>query len=187
VTDAAGEAVTAGQIDMESVYAGLETVVEVALLQPLANGEYMVALALEDEATGATASAEALPMTVEIAEEEIAGPEIAAIEIVPTMNDAGQVQTAQVTVRIVNTGPQIDTANVVLGIARDGEVVEEYPLAQNVKIVPGDNEFAQRYIPPTGFEAGTWEFTAILQGIDPNNGEAVELTTSEEPVALEAK
>ncbi|MGI9254835.1 MAG: hypothetical protein ACR2J8_13910, partial [Thermomicrobiales bacterium] len=186
VKDAAGKSVTSSDIDMDSIYAGTETVIELPLIKPLANGEYTVSLSLNDAENGVSANAEALPLTVQVAEEETSGPTIAGIDVVAAP-PTGPVQMGAVTVNIDNTGPQIDTANVILVVSRDGTLVEEYPMAQGVKIANGANPISTRYIPMTGFVPGMWEFSARLEGIDPNSGEAVELAASETSTPLDVK
>lgn len=187
VKDASGTSVTGTEMDMDSIYAGTDTIIELPLIKPLENGEYTVSVKLDDAERGVSAEAADLPMTVNIVAEEAAGPTIAGIDVTAAMDSAGKVQMTQVTVNVPNTGPQIDTANVILIVKKDGQLVEEYPLAQGVKIANGENPFATRYLPMAGFEPGMWEFSARLEGIDPNSGEKVELVTSESSTPLDVK
>jgi hypothetical protein len=126
-------------------------------------GDYRVSIELEDEATGAEASFDEVPVTLAVvAEEEVQTFVVDPVSVAPNTDP---VQFANVAATITNNGEAIPTANVMLNVQRDGEEVESYPLAQNQALPQGSTDFAQRYIPLDGWQEGTYTFQLVIASV----------------------
>ncbi len=168
VTDADGLTVVTAPIAMQSVYAGMSVALSVPVGVPLTAGDYTVSVELEDEETGTSASID--EATVTVSAEEEAAAQFVVTATVDLMPDADDPAYADVNVAISNDGAPVATAEVLLDVILDGELVETFPLAASVPLPQGESAVAQRYIPPTGWEAGTWSFVVHVNAIDPASG-----------------
>lgn len=180
LVDSAGNTAFTQHVAMGSVYAGMETTLEIPLPGALPEGDYALSASLADRETSASdeLDAQAVTLSREVAAE--APIEISSATVEPKP-EAGNVQFAAVSVVIDNRDVPVDGAKVVLGVAQDGEPVEEFLLAQSVTLQPGETAFEQRYIPMDGWSAGEWSFTVTLQSVDPRSG--AEATLLSEDVA----
>ncbi len=165
VTSAAGDEVSATDVEMGWVYGGNTTSIRVGLPAQVPAGDYVLSLELSDEVTGASDAIENAPITLE--EPEIVVEEKPSFEIdaASVTANAEPVQYADVAAVITNNGAAIPTANVTLNVMRDGEEVESYPLAQNQALPQGTTDFSQRYIPIDGWESGTYTFELIISAV----------------------
>lgn len=169
LTDAAGAVAFIQQVAMGSVYAGMETTLEVPLPTALPEGDYTLTLSLEDRATSAAASTDGQSLTLSREVEAEAPLSIAEASVAPTP-DADNVQFAAVSVIVDNREAPVDGVRVLLGVSHDGEPVEEFALAQSVTLQQGETSLEQRYIPVDGWSAGEWTFTVTVQSVDPRSG-----------------
>lgn len=176
LTDASGTAAFRQPFAMGSVYAGMETTLEVALPPTLPEGTYSVSATVSDPETGARATVPATELTLSreiVAEAPL---EITAATVTP-MPDAGNIQFATVAVTVENRELPVEGVRVVLEVARDGEPVEDFVLASSVTLQQGETVIEQRYLPLEGWSDGEWTFTVTLESIDPQtSAEAVLLT-----------
>lgn len=175
VRDAGGKAVVTAPVQMGSVYAGLTVPLSVALTTPLPEGEYTVEVALTDEPTGVSASLEDAAITIVSAEELAAQVRIEGT--VTLMPDPADPAYADVALTVTNPGEPVANAEVVLDVARDGEAVESFPLGPTFPLPTGETALTQRYVPPTGWEAGEWTFTVRVNAVDPSTDAATSLAT----------
>jgi hypothetical protein len=179
LTDANGNAAFTQPFAMGSVYAGMETTLEVPLPPALPEGEYQVTATFTDEETSAEASiAEtAVTLTNEVSAE--APLEITAATVNP-MPSADDVQFGAVSVTVTNRDIPVDGVRVVLNVARDGEPVEDFVLANSVTLQQGETVIEQRYLPLEGWTPGEWTFTVTLETLDPQTN--AQATLLSEPV-----
>lgn len=183
VVDAAGDEVTRAEIDMDAVYAGTATFVEVGLIKPLPAGDYVASLSLADDDPEIAVAAERLPFTV--ASIDPAGtpvvPAVLAIDSV-TVNEVrdadGDLQYVEGIVAIDNRGAPVANATLTLHVTRDGQPVEEVVLGSSLAFPGGPAEFRQRYFPADGWTAGTYAFAVTVAALDPNTSQTVELATA---------
>ena len=185
VVDASGASVLEVNVGMDSVYAGMSTMLEIGLTEPLASGDYSVSVDLKDEKRGGEAAVRDLTMNVVDTAQVSTLPRINTTEVVPVRpSDDASVQFANIVVSIDNP-QQIANGQVVLHVERDGELVEDYPLSFAGPIETGQSDFQQRYLPLTGWQAGTYTFTVRIEAVDATSGEVTVLVESDEPVSLE--
>jgi hypothetical protein len=175
VRDAAGETVLTAPIRMGSVYAGLTVPLSVPLTTPLPEGDYTVSAELVDEQTGVSASVTEAAITLVSAAELAA--QVTVEGTVTLAPDPANPAFADVALTITNPGEPIANAEVILDVARDGEPVETFPLGPAFSLPQGETTLTQRYVPPTGWEAGTWTFTIRVNAIDPSTGTATTIAT----------
>jgi hypothetical protein len=188
MTSAGGQPVLSAPVAMGSVYAGTATTLEIPVLTTvLAPGTYNVAVALQDKATGVHAEAPSLSVTV-AASDTTKTPSpvtIGAVTLDPITDSAtGKLQIVNVTVSLVNTGPAVPSARLTLHVVRDGQVVEDFPLNSSLVVPPGTTEIQQRYLPITGWTAGTYSFSVTLEAVDANSGQTTVLATAEAPTTV---
>ncbi len=164
LSTADGEQMVEAPIDMGSVYGGLSSMIQMVLPGQIPPGDYTITLDLKDEETGATASLDAVPVTLALVEEQ---PEATFVVDEASVTPNGEpIRFADVTATITNNGRPIPTANITLVVMRDGEEVERYPLAENQALPDGATEFSQRYIPLDDWQSGTWTFQLVIASVD---------------------
>ncbi len=163
VTTTDGEAVSTSDVEMGSVYGGNTSSVRINLPGQLPFGDYLVSLNLTDEATGASASLDAAPIT--LAEPEVAEEPVFVVDQAAVTPNGEPVQYAAVAATITNNGADIPTANVTLVVRRDGEDVESYPLGRNQALPRGSTDFTQRYIPVDGWREGAYTFRLVISAV----------------------
>lgn len=178
VKDPLGVEMLNSTVEMGSVFAGHSTVAEVRMPTSLPSGEYLLSITLSDEEWGAEASMEDALFTMpEAPEEELLNPiELQSAAISP---NADPPQFLTVKIDLANSGDIVQSSNWTLSVMRDGELVEDFPLAASVVINPGITSVEQRYIPIAGFESGTYTFALKVESIDINSGAATVVFLSE--------
>jgi hypothetical protein len=175
VRDADGEAVLTAPIAMGSVYAGFTVPLSVPLTTPLPEGDYTVSAELVDEQSGVSASvAEAAVAIVSAAE---LAAQVTVDGTVTLAPDADNPAFADVALTVTNPGEPIANAEVILDVALDGEPVETFPLGPAFSLPQGETAVTQRYVPPTGWEDGTWTFTVRVNAVDASTGTATTIAT----------
>jgi hypothetical protein len=183
LTDASGETVLTAPIAMGSVYAGTTAPLSVGLTTALPDGDYQLSVSLKDDATGVTASLENQTITVSAAAAQPSPLTMTAdVSVSP---DANNPAFATVDVQIDNQGDPVAQAEVLLDVMRDGELVETFSLASSLALPPGATTVNQRYIPPAGWESGSWSFVLRLNVVDQTTGAATTVTTLDDLPAIE--
>jgi hypothetical protein len=190
MTSAAGDPVLSSPIVMGPVYAHTDTTLELPIPTVLDPGAYEVSVALEDEQTGASAersgvavdvappAAEATPMANPVT--------IDAVTVEPLTDPSSDaLQAVNVTVSIANDEAAIPGARLTLHVTRDGEPVEDYPLASSVALPNGTTDIQQRYIPLGGWQPGTYGFALTLEAVDATTGQATVLATTKVEQTIE--
>jgi hypothetical protein len=179
VTDAGGAQVLSADVAMGSIYAGTSTLLQFALQQPLAAGDYALTLDLQDDETGAEASVSQQPFTVE----DVATPVTNLVTLsdlsLEAGPDAAQPLFATITGTIANGGEAIASARLTVHAFKDGAEVESFQLIPSLSLPQGETPFEQRYIPGTGFTSGTWSFTLSLESVDTASGAVTPLATQQ--------
>lgn len=175
VRDADGEAILTAPVAMGSVYAGFTVPLSVPLTTPLPEGDYTVSAELVDEQTGVSASVTEAPVTIVSAAELAAQVTVeGAVTLAP---DPANPAFADVALTVTNPGEPVANAEVILDVARDGDPVETFPLGPGFSLPQGETVLTQRYVPPTGWEDGTWSFTVRVNAVDPSTGTATTIAT----------
>ena len=170
--DMSGNPVLTSTVHMGSIYAGLSTTIEIGLPDQAPPGEYVLSVALTDEASGATAEIADVPVTVS----EPVDPSgvSATVSIEP---NADPIAFANASVTILNGGAEVPAANVSLTVLRDGEKVEDYPLANNVMLSTGETIVTGRYIPADAWTPGTYTFQVTVSSVNQRDGGETVLLT----------
>ena len=95
---------------------------------------------------------------------EIPTIDFVGLNAVPTRDDRDVIQFVELSMEVFNNLRPIEgPVEFLTRIYRDEELVEEFPIA-TVPLLP-EEETLQRatYNPPSGFDAGTWEFEFVLR------------------------
>jgi len=165
-------------VEMGSVYGGLETAIVVELPLQFEPGDYIVSASLVDPESGFAADLPETTVTHTLPEEAvIPGFEIAAVEVVPL---GDPIQAVEVRVTTNNAGAVIGGGTFTLRVMRDGELVEEYALAQNYAIPTGESTLSARYTPLDGWTSGSYSFEVEVATVDASGLETVLATSSAE-------
>jgi hypothetical protein len=197
LANSGGEELATSDVAMSSVYMGDSAPFEIWLPMELPPGEYSVSVDLADPDTGATASVEDVPVTVVLEATPVPAtpdtppiaPPSTPVPVEPVMVHAVEIaangddiQFANIAFDIENTGNHLARSRVTLSVSHNGELVEEFVIDDNLPLPVGATAVEDRYIPPTGWEPGTWTFSITVHSISGNdNVETVVL--SEEDVA----
>ena len=183
LTDESGETVLRAPLAMGSVYAGTTVDLSVALTTTLPDGTYSLSVDLTDDETNASATLEDAPIAFSAAEQAPAQFILAGdVTLAP---DSANPAFANVDLTITNQGEPVPSAEVLLDVMRDGEAVETFSLAPLFSLPAGDTTIAQRYVPPTGWEPGSWTFEVRLNIIDPSTNVATTVATLDSIPAVE--
>jgi hypothetical protein len=183
LTDGSGKEVVTAPIAMGSVYAGTTAPLSIALTTAVPDGDYTMSVALTDEATGAKASID--EQTIAITSEEAAPAVFALTGDVALMPDAADPDFANVSVTVSNQGEPVQNAELLLVVMKDGQEVESFPLAPSLALPQGETDVTQRYIPPTGWEQGSWSFSLTLNVVDGSTGAATTVATLDSIPAIQ--
>jgi hypothetical protein len=173
------------EVAMDSVYAGTSTMLEIGLGMPFDAGTYQVSVDLADSNRGGSASLANAPLNV-VATSDAAAVQISDLQVVAAGSGTA-IQFADVTVALDNAGVPVPSATVILHVERDGTLVEDYALSTNAAIEPGVSELRARYLPLSGWQAGSYTFSIRIESTDPATGQTVVLASSAEPVTLDVR
>jgi hypothetical protein len=183
--DSDGEIILSAPVAMGSIYAGTTVTLSVPVRTAIPAGDYSLTVELADEATGATASLTDIAITV--SSEAEAPAQFTLDGSITPAPDAAAPLYADVSLTVTNTGALVEQAEVMLDVQRDGELVETFVLAPAVALPQGDTTLTQRYIPPAGWESGSWSFVVRLNVIDPSTDSSIQVATLDTipPVEIE--
>jgi hypothetical protein len=181
--DQSGVTVLDTGILMGTVYSLHETSVFQQLPAALPPGEYRLTLQLTDAVSEFSANLDDVPVTMpEPESNEVVPLAFGQVLIVP---NADPIQFVAVGAEIVNNDQPIRLARLVLIVEKDGELLEEFTIAENLTIDRGVTTVAQRYLPLTGWEPGTYTFSLRLETVDSSSGAASVLLTGEDVATIE--
>ena len=179
-----GDQLMSAPVQMNNVYTGHSTSLAINLGSGLPAGEYLVSIELsDDEYPNMTASLQDVAISVSSSPAELANATIAfgTVAIEP---NAAPVQYVSIGAEVINRGEDIPSARIVLNVTRDGELVEEFIMADNVPLPSGDSTFSQRYIPLQGFQTGTWGFVLRVESLDSAGVATVLQSTQEQTIQV---
>jgi hypothetical protein len=183
LTDDTGKTVVTAPIAMGSVYAGTMAPLSVALTTTIPDADYAMSVEVTDEESGASASID--EQMIAITAEDSAASPIELTGDVTLAPDATNPAYADVSVQVQNQGDRVQNAEILLDVTHNGELVETFPIASSLTLSQGSNDVSQRYIPPTGWEAGTWEFSLRLNVIDESTNAETTVATLDSIPAIE--
>ena len=181
--DANGATVLTAPIAMGSVYAGITVPLSVPLTTALPDGDYTLSVDLTDEETRSAASLD--DATIAFSAAEQAPAQFTLAGDVTLSPDADNPAFANVDLTITNGGEPAPSAEVLLDVMRDGAAVETFSLAPLFSLPAGETTVSQRYVPPTGWEPGTWTFVVRLNVVDPSTSVATNVATLDSIPAIE--
>jgi hypothetical protein len=168
---------------MGAIYGKHDTVLQHVIGAPLSPGIYTLSLELKDDVSGVSNGFE---------ESEVTVPEAPTDQVVPLAfggiiiaSNADPIQFAGAVVEIINNGQVLRSARLVMIVELDGVLLEEFNLAENLTLEQGVTTVAQRYLPLTGWEPGTYTFSLRLETVDSSSGAASVLLTQEDVATIE--
>lgn len=180
IVNSSGDVVLESQVELGTVYAGLDTSIVFRLPTQLLEDDYTINLTLEDPNSGASANLDAVAMSV-VEPEETPDYEVVSASVEPNADD---IVFANVDVVIENRSSQVASTSVVLEVSRDGEVFEEFPLATNQVFQQGENTYTARYLPETTWEPGTYTFRVVVYAGNPDGSQRMQLLSEDLDIEL---
>jgi hypothetical protein len=177
-----GETVVTAPIAMGSIYAGTTVPLSVPLTDPLPEGDYTVAISLNDPETGIAVTSEGVVTISNIDQVPAQFEMMGTVSLSP---DATNPAFADVAVTVANGGQAVSDAEVLLDVSRDGELVEMFSQGSSLALPQGETSLSQRYIPPTGWEAGIWNFSLRLNVTDPSSGASTTVAVFDDIATVE--
>ncbi len=182
LSDGSGVEIERFELALGTLYAGLPATIEVAVGDALSPGAYSVTLTITDDELSYTVTSDPLELEVAVpATPDVATPVPPPVEIseitAEEVRSDGVLQLVAIAVTVDNQGPPIDSARLTLRVERDGDLVEDVVLGDDVSFPGGTSSFSQRYLPLDGWQTGSYLFTAILDLVDPSTGEVQTLST----------
>ncbi len=169
-------------IAMGSIYAGTTVPLSVPLTDPLPEGDYTVAISLNDPETGIAVTSEGVVTISNIDQVPAQFEMMGTVSLSP---DATNPAFADVAVTVANGGQAVSDAEVLLDVSRDGELVEMFSQGSSLALPQGETSLSQRYIPPTGWEAGIWNFSLRLNVTDPSSGASTTVAVFDDIATVE--
>lgn len=180
LVDSEGEVVSTGDLVLGPIYMGQETEILVSIRPAPPVGDYMLTYVFTDSASGIVVTNENLAL--EMPEDEQPGDAVASFDNVEIAANADPIVFANVVVDVNATTPQRST-RLTMSVTHDGELVEEFVLADNLALPQGSTTVTQRYLPALSWQPGTYEFSLKLELIE--GGSLTLLLEEENVVTLE--
>jgi hypothetical protein len=169
-----GTTVMDAPVSLNTIYAGITTMIAVPLVAGFASGDYLISLNLTDGDAGVSAGFDAVPLTITALDEAAA--QWSAEATIDALPDAAAPVYLEVSAVITN-GEAEAIGELELDVLRDGELVETFSLGRSISLPTGDTTIANRYIPPTGFASGEWTFVLRLNVVNPTTGATTTVLT----------
>jgi hypothetical protein len=183
LNDSTGVTVANTSIVMGAIYGMHDTYLQYVIGAPLPPGIYTLSLELTDDVSGVSNGLEESEVTVpEAPPDQVIPLAFGGIIIAP---NADPIQFAGAAVEIINNGQVLRSVRLVMVVELDGVLLEEFNLAENLTINQGITTIAQRYLPLTGWESGTYTFSLRLESVDSSSGAASVLLTAEDAATIE--
>ncbi len=181
--DSAATTVIDSPIVLGAIYGRHETFLQHVVNAPLTPGSYTLSLELTDDVSGVINGFEDSEVTVP---EAPADQEVTlAFNAVGVVPNAEPIQFAVVGAEIVNNGSTIRSSRLTLVVMKDGELLEEFVVADNLSLPQGITTVAQRYLPLTGWESGVYTFGFRLETVDASSGATSVLLTMDDVSTIE--
>ncbi len=169
-----GESVANVPVTMGAVFAGGETMLLATLPEWPPAGDYQLAVDLTDADTGATADLANSPLTIPEPPPGARDPEpfdpaaddaSVSFERVAIEPQGSPLESVEVAIEVSNVGNPIPSATLTLEAIRDGALVEEVVIADDIALADGVTSYTAEYTPEGGYGSGIWSFRVRLDAI----------------------
>lgn len=164
VRDESGNAIHDGEVKLGPIYMGQSTMIQVPFAAVPPPGEYRITFSLKDTSSQIEKSVEDKAIMVP---EDAQPLEVAPIsfENMTVEPNADPIVFANVSVDVtVNTAYR--STRLTMSVYLDGELVEDFVLAENLSLSQGTTTVSQRYLPATDWESGTYSFSLKLESTE---------------------
>lgn len=162
------------------IYMGQSTYMLFGFINVPPPGDYTFSLTATDMDTQVSHSLDSVAVSPPEVEEVVAESPVALNKVEITPN-ADPIVFANVNVELEPVSASYRSSRLTLIVNRDGELVEEFVLAESLTLPLGEvTTVTQRYLPATNWESGTYTFNLRLETVD---GGTANLLFEEEDVA----
>lgn len=173
-----GNVVYEGTVQLGPVYNGQQTMIQIAFGSVPPPGDYLLTYSLTDNASEVNVSTS--EMKIVVPEDSFVGEVPVAFENVSVAPNADPIVFANVSVDVVLINTSYRSTRLTMSVYRDGELVEDFVLAENLSLAEGTTTVSQRYLPETNWESGTYTFSLRL---DSTENDTTTLLLEEKDVA----
>ncbi len=185
ITGNNADPVISQSIELGTFVTGTSIVYPVAWQGEIQPGTYQVKVNLD------YADDQKVSFTGEITFDENAGSassvKISAFSIDEVRNPStNQLQVVEIALTIDNPGITVVNSELKLLVERDGIRVEDLSLGTELTFPLGTAHIQQRYVPISGWVAGSYTFSVVLSTIEPATGTSIILTShvAEDPIVV---
>ena len=165
--DAEGNTLYEMQVPFGPLYLGQETFLQVILPAAPPPGEYSISYSFTDTTSAKTVTRES--MAIEIQEGDVTASAPIRFENVAIEPNANPIVFANVTVEVTSTVSAYPSTRLTLSVHKDGSLVEDFVLSENLRLDTGTTVVTQRYLPSDAWEPGIYSFSLKLEAIDGDN------------------
>lgn len=183
VTDQSGGVLIDREMPLGAFYRGDETLLRLPLPPGLPEGEYFLTLSFADSLSGVSGGFEGRGFVVPEAPDGAVEPY--GFENASVAANADPIQFANVAVDVANNVDVLRNGRLMLVVEKDGQALEEFPLAENLTLNQGTTTISQRYLPVTGWESGQYSFSLRLESVDSETGMVQVLLTQDDVATIE--
>lgn len=159
-----GSVVHAGAVNLDPIYMGQDTVIQIVFATLPPAGDYSLSYTLTDRDSGVTKTTESVAVVVPEAESTEVAP-ISFDNVVVEAN-ADPIVFANVSVDVTIAQANYPSTRLTLSVYHNGEHVEDFLLADNLSLAQGTTTVSQRYLPATGFAPGEYTFSLKLESTE---------------------
>lgn len=161
--DGSGAVIHQGNLILGPIYMGQSTILQVPLPSVPPPGEdYQLSYSFNDRNSSESVSGDEVAVTVP-EDASIAADAPVQFTNVAIEPNADPIVFANVSVDVVLTQSAQRSTRLTLSVHRDGELVEDFVLAENLSLPIGTTTVSQRYLPATSWEPGTYTFSLRLE------------------------
>lgn len=164
ISDSAGNTIHEGQVKLGPIYMGQVTMIQVPFASVPPAGEYLISYSVTDTTSAVEQSSQDQALSVP---EDAQPLEIAPIsfENVVVEPNADPIVFANVSVD-VNVNTAYRSTRLTMSVYLNGDLVEDFVLAENLSLAQGTTTVSQRYLPATNWESGTYTFSLKLESTE---------------------
>lgn len=159
-----GDVVHRGETRMGPVYNGQEVFFQLSFSTLPPGGDYTFSYSFTDYYSEVARSVESIAIEFPEAEELVQAPFSFENVIVEPNDDP--ILFANVSIDVVLAQSSYRSTRLTLSVFHNGELVEDFVLAENLSLSQGTTVVSQRYLPATSWESGTYTFSLRLENVE---------------------
>lgn len=166
--DLDGNVIHEHEMVLAPIYMGQETLIQSPIPVAPPEGDYLLSFEFIDRESQISIASE--EVAVNVPDASVAGVAPVVFENVVIEANADPIVFANVSVDVTLAQTTVRSSRLTLSVFHDGELVEDFVLAENLTLPQGTTTVTQRYLPDTNWESGTYTFSLKLEAIEGVSG-----------------